>query len=260
MGGLLADFKTMRLQLLRNATMRLTYAGVAILTDPYLGARHAYTSLAGREQNPTVDLPCSIEAAVAGVDLVIISHLHNDHFDPAAVAALDKAIPMLCQPGDEARIGAKGFNNVVPLIDAELWQGISITRTGGTHGTGKWGEDLNPVSGFVFKAPGEPTVYWVGDTVYYDLVQQAIEAHHPDVIIPHCGGAELEDSGPIIMDAAQTVTLAQANPAARLVAIHMEALDHCLTSRVDLRAAADRAGIDAARLLIPADGDIVALA
>src|SRR5262245_25762146 len=141
----------MRLQFLRNATMRLMFPDVTILTDPFLGAKHAYESYADIEKNPTVDLPVSIPDAIANVDLVIVSHLHNDHFDPAAQSALNTAIPMLCQPGDEGRIAEKGFNNVVPLEKSEVWQGITITRTGGTHGTGKWGDDLNPVSGFVFQ-------------------------------------------------------------------------------------------------------------
>ncbi len=249
----------MHLHLLRNATMRLSYYDITILTDPYLGAKHSYVSLAGRENNPTVDLPCSIEEAIAGVDLVIISHLHNDHFDPAAQAALDKAIPILCQPGDEGRIAEKGFNNVVPLDDSARWQGITIIRTPGTHGTGTWGDRLNPVSGFVFQAPGEPTLYWPGDTIWYEAVEQAIRQHHPGVIVPHSGGATLEDSGLIIMDAAQTVALAQAAPEARIVAIHLDALDHCHTTRADVRAAAERAGIDPARLLIPADGETLVL-
>lgn len=247
----------MRLQLLRNATMRLNYGGITILTDPYLGAKHSYVSLGGREKNPTVELPCTIDEVIGGVDLVLVSHLHNDHFDPAAQAALDKAIPMLCQPGDEGRIGEKGFNNVVPLVEREMWQGIRITRMGGTHGTGRWGDQLNPVSGFVLEAEGEPTVYWAGDTIYYDVVRRVMDDHRPGVIITHSGGAELEDSGPIIMGAAQTVALAQAAPDARVVAIHLEALDHCLTTRADLRAEANRARIDPSRLLIPMDGETI---
>ena len=51
------------------------------------------------------------------------------------------------------------------------------------------------------------------------------------------------------------LALAAAAPAALLIAIHLEALDHCRLSRKALRAAADRAGISAERLLIPADGE-----
>src|SRR5574341_1792921 len=56
----------MKLQFIRNATMRLTYAGVSILTDPYLAAKHAYPSLRGRSRNPMVDLPFPAQAVIAG--------------------------------------------------------------------------------------------------------------------------------------------------------------------------------------------------
>jgi hypothetical protein len=75
------------------------------------------------------------------------------------------------------------------------------------------------------------------------------------VIVTHSGGAELEDSGPIIMDAAQTIKVCESLPSAKVIATHLEALDHCKTSRVALRKAADEAGIDQARLLIPGDGE-----
>src|SRR5687767_7289181 len=91
----------MLLQLIRNATMRLTYNGHVILTDPYLGRKYSYLSLGGREQNPTVELPLPTEQAINGVEMVLVSHLHNDHFDPAAWEVLPKDIPIFCQPGDE---------------------------------------------------------------------------------------------------------------------------------------------------------------
>src|SRR5688572_12327022 len=105
----------MQLQLIRNATMRLTLAGRVILTDPYLGAKGAYRSLGGREQNPTVDLPMPLDQVIDGVEMLLISHLHNDHFDPAAWEALPKHLPVFCQPGDEARISEKGFTNITPV-------------------------------------------------------------------------------------------------------------------------------------------------
>ncbi len=247
----------MQLRLLRNATMRLTYAGHEILTDPYLGSKHAYDSLAGKERNPTVDLPVTPGEAVAGAEMVIVSHLHNDHFDPAAVEILPKDIPLLCQPEDVERITGKGFTSVTPIEKELEWGGITITRTPGTHGTGTWAEQLNPVSGFVLRAPNEPTVYWCGDTIWYIGTVAAMAEHHPDIVITHSGGAELEDSGPIVMDAIQTTNVFRHAPNARVVAIHLESLDHCLTTRADVRAAAESKGLSSAQILIPVDGEIL---
>ena len=74
----------MQLHLLRNATLRLHYAGRTLLIDPMLGPVHTFRSLAGREENPTAPLPLPAEDAVRGLDGVIVSHLHPDHFDEAA--------------------------------------------------------------------------------------------------------------------------------------------------------------------------------
>jgi len=45
----------------------------------------------------------------------------------------------------------------------------------------------------------------------------------------------MQGSGPIIMDAEQTVSICLENPNARFVAVHLEALDHCPVTRAQLR-------------------------
>jgi L-ascorbate metabolism protein UlaG (beta-lactamase superfamily) len=248
--------KHMQLQLIRNATLRLRYAGHMILIDPDLAAKHSRPSFTGRSPNPMVDLPVPLAEIVTGLDLVIVSHLHRDHFD--AVEPIAAALPVLCQPGDEARIAERGFAQVTPLADALDWGGIHLERTAGQHGTGEVGQMMGSVAGFVFAAPGEPTIYWAGDTVLYDEIEAAIERYQPDIIITHSCGARWPDAAGerqlIVMDATQTVALAQLAPSSIVIATHMEALDHATISRAELRAAADAAGISPTRLLIPADG------
>ncbi len=247
----------MKLQLIRNATLRLEYAGVTILIDPMLGSKHSFDSFGGIEDNPTVDLPISASEVLKEVDLVLISHLHEDHFDAKAQEIVDKTLPMLCQPGDREIIETYGFSSVVELESETQWRDKNISRTGGQHGTGQWAKRLNPVSGFVFQSPGQPTVYWIGDSVWCDEVKSSLDKYQPDVIVTHSGGAELRDSGPIIMDATQTITVCKALPSAVVIATHMEALDHCKTSRKALQAAAEEAGVDQNRLLILEDGELV---
>lgn len=246
----------MKFQLIRNATVRMEYADITFLIDPMLGPKHAFRSFAGIEENPTVDLPAPASVVLENVDLILISHLHQDHFDAAAQNMADKSIPILCQPGDRAAIEKPGFNNVVELENQTRWQNVQISRTGGQHGTGPWAERLNPVSGFVFQFPGEPTVYWIGDSVWCEEVEDALKAYKPDVVVTHSGGAELENSGPIIMDAAQTITVCEATPSAMVIATHMEALDHCKVTRKALQDAAKEAGITPDRLRILRDGEM----
>jgi L-ascorbate metabolism protein UlaG (beta-lactamase superfamily) len=248
----------MQLQLIRNATMRLTYAGVTILTDPYLAPRHAYPSLRGRSRNPMVDLPPAAADVLKGIDAVITSHLHPDHFDAAARSMIDLATPILCQPADIDRLNEMGYRNQQAVEDRLLWHGITVIRRAGMHGSGNWSDQMGPVSGFVFQADGEPTIYWCGDTIWYQAIRETIDQYRPDIIIAHSGGAEFEDGQPIIMNATQTVDLCHYAPQAQVIAIHLEVDDHCTVTRNDLRAYADRCGIDPFCLLIPADGEIVA--
>jgi L-ascorbate metabolism protein UlaG (beta-lactamase superfamily) len=249
----------MELRLIRNATMRLKYGGRLIVTDPYLAEKHSLRSFAGISPNPLVELPCKPAEVLANAELVIISHLHTDHFDEAAQALLPNDTPILCQPGDEGEIKGKGFRNVTPLADSLDWQGISILRTAGRHGSGELAEQMGKVSGFLLRAEGEPAVYWAGDTVWYEEVARVVEAQEPDVVITHSSGASFGDSDPIVMDAEQTIAVCLAAPKARVVAVHMDSLDHGTVSRKELRAAAESSGISDSRLLIPADGETLTL-
>ena len=62
----------MQLQLIRNATLRLTYAGRLVVIDPFLAAKHTLKSFVDRSPNPLVDLPCAPEEVIAGVEMAII--------------------------------------------------------------------------------------------------------------------------------------------------------------------------------------------
>jgi L-ascorbate metabolism protein UlaG (beta-lactamase superfamily) len=250
----------LKFQLIRNATLRLGYGGRELLTDPYFAPRHSRPSFAGRSPNPLVDLPCSPEEIMAGVELVILSHLHSDHFDSEAQRLLPKDLPILCQPGDDEAVRQHGFQDVTPVPDAIEWRGLTITRTPGQHGAGAVLEQMGVVSGFVFQAPGEPTVYWCGDTLWYEPVRETIERFQPDVIVTHSSGAVWGEGGRIVMDADQTLEVCRAAPASTVIAIHLDSLDHGYVSRTDLRAHARAAGIREGQLLIPEDGESLDLA
>jgi len=239
----------MKIKLFRNATIRITYAGKEFIIDPFLLPKDTIPSFTGISKNPTVDLPCSPEEVVEG----------PDHFDQLAAQLLPSEVTLFCQPGDEAMLRQFGVRNPSAITDSTNWEGISITRTDGQHGSGVWAQHMGNVSGFVFQADGEPTVYWAGDTILYDGVRQVISEIKPDVIITHSGGAQMQESGPIIMDAEQTVSICLENPDTRVVAVHLEALDHCPITRAQLRELARTSGISDGSLLIPQDGETIEL-
>ncbi|MGM0539771.1 MAG: MBL fold metallo-hydrolase [Thermodesulfobacteriota bacterium] len=248
----------MQLQLIRNATMKVRYADRMLLTDPMLAAKGTLGSFAGAAKNPTVELPLHSRQILQDLDGVVISHDHPDHYDKEAASLLPRDLTMFCQPGDEDRLAGDGFADVRPVGHFQEWEGMTITRAEGRHGTGRMQQMMGDVSGFVFQAGGEPTVYWAGDTVWCELVQQTIREFSPDIIVTHSCGAAFPEQEPIVMDCRQTLAVAEAAPQAVVVAVHMEALDHCWVTRNMLRRKADQGSIGRSRLLIPEDGEILA--
>jgi L-ascorbate metabolism protein UlaG (beta-lactamase superfamily) len=248
----------MKIQLIRNATLKLEYAGHTVLIDPYFASKHSLPSYTGRSANPLVKLPVAIDNILDGVELVIVSHLHSDHFDSIAKERVPKQMPILCQRGDEAKIREAGFTDVSVLTDTTIWNGLTLTRREGSHGLGPVVEKMGHVMGFSLSAEGEPSMYWTGDTVLYQPVTDVINETNPDIIVTHSCGARWDDDL-IVMDAQQTVSVCQTSKSAIVIATHMEALDHATISRQDLRRAAEARGIPAAKLLIPEDGDVLVL-
>lgn len=248
----------MQLQLIRNATLKLTVAGRTILVDPYFAERHSLPSYTGRSPNPLVDLPVPVGDILDGVELVVVSHLHSDHFDRTAKEVVPKHLPVICQPGDEAAIRDAGFSDVIPLADTLVWNGLSFTRCEASHGVGPVAGKMGNVMGFLLEAPDEPSLYWAGDTVLYPPVVASILKHLPQVVVTHSCGARW-DGDLIVMDAAETVLVAELAPWATVIATHMEALDHATVGRSDLRQAAERAHIAPDRLKIPRDGETLVL-
>ncbi|CAN5179991.1 MBL fold metallo-hydrolase [soil metagenome] len=243
----------MKLRLVRNATLKLDVAGRTILVDPFFAPKHSRPSYAGRSKNPLVDLPVSPEEILDGVELVIVSHLHSDHFDAVAQSLVPKHLPLICQPGDEDKIRSFGFDNVTPLVNRIDWHGIELTRREGRHGFGPVVEKMGSVMGFSIEAPDEPTLYWSGDTVFYPSVEETIRNTAPDIVVIHPCGA-LWEGDPIAMDAQQAVAVCKAAPNAIVVATHLDALDHATVGRAELRQYASSQEIAAERLRIPDDG------
>lgn len=237
----------MRLTLVRNATLIAEIGGKRLLVDPMLddaGARPPIENTRNPVRNPTVPLPVPAEEVVRGVDAVLLTHRHRDHFDARAEELVPRDVPVFCQPEDEEPLRDLGFD-ARPVEDAIEWEGLRIARTPARHGSGRVAELLAPVSGFVL---GD--LYVGGDTVWYEGVEEAIERHRPRVAVVNAGGAEFTEGGLIVMGVDDVREVAARVPT--VVAVHMEALNHCFLSRAELRTAVPE-------VLVPDDGETLEL-
>ena len=249
----------MRIHFIRHATLVVEYGGHIFLVDPMLdaaGARPPIQDSPNARNNPLVALPARPEEFLDQVEAILVTHTHSDHWDSTAENLLAKAIPLFGQPQDEARFLAAGFTAVRPIEKSLEWNGINISRTGGQHGTGEIAQKMAPVSGFVLSSGDEPTLYIAGDTIWCGAVQHALEMHQPDVIVLNAGGARFLEGNPITMSTHDVVTVCRRAPKAKIAAIHMDTINHCLLTRQDLAFQLEAERLRD-RVAVPADGEWV---
>jgi L-ascorbate metabolism protein UlaG (beta-lactamase superfamily) len=251
----------MHVRLIRHATLLVHVGPHRLLVDPMLDPAEARPPVAGTpnaKRNPLVDLPEPPEVVVKGIDGALVTHLHSDHFDATARRLLPPELPLLCQPHDGDALREGGARDVRPVADELEWEGVRIIRTEGRHGTGELAERLGPVSGFVLVGEEEPVLYVVGDSVWSDPVRAALDAHVPDLVVVNAGGARYTEGGPITMTADDVVAVARHAPQARVIAVHLEAINHCLETRADLHQRVHDEGLRE-QVTIPEDGAEVPL-
>jgi L-ascorbate metabolism protein UlaG (beta-lactamase superfamily) len=258
--------QAVQVQQIRNATAKISYAGKTFLLDPFLAKKGTYPGFPGtfnsQQRNPLVELPMPAKELMKGVDAVIVSHTHLDHWDGGNHQFIPKNIPLFVQHEADAKtIRGQGFTDVRIADENTMFEGVRLSKAGGQHGTDEMytksqvAELLGQAMGIVFQAPGSKTVYVVGDTIWRTEVDQTLAKFKPDVIILNAGDARLVNyTGSIIMGKDDVLHAAQAAPNATIVASHMEAINHMTLSRKELREHVKQHGIQD-RVRIPADGE-----
>jgi|SRR5215469_10421455 len=117
----------MKLRLIRHATLLVDYNGQRFVVDPMLDdaeARPAIENSPNPRMNPLVPLPLPADEALAGVNGVLITHTHSDHWDTTGAKLLAKQLPLFTQPEDGAKFRAQGFSNLQPVQACFIGRGL----------------------------------------------------------------------------------------------------------------------------------------
>jgi L-ascorbate metabolism protein UlaG (beta-lactamase superfamily) len=186
-----------------TATVIIRYGGFTILTDPnFLHAGDhvhlGYGLRSLRLTNPAVEIE-----DLPPLDLVVLSHLHGDHFDRVAEEKLDKTLPIITTPHAARYLEGKGFR---PLEGLGTWESLTVskgearlrvTAMPGTHAPGPLRKVLPPVMGSMLEfgyAEGATRLrlYISGDTLVHDRLQE-IPKRYPkiDLALLHLGGTRV---------------------------------------------------------------------
>ena len=261
-----ANAAAVQIQHIRNATVKIEMAGTTFLVDPMLARQGAYPGFEGTYRselrNPTAELPMTAQQVLHNVDAVVVTHTHPDHWDEAAQRAIPKHLPVFAQNADDAQlIRSQGFTDVRVLQGQATFNGVTLTKTGGQHGSDLLYADptraqmLGPVMGVVFAAPEAKKVYVAGDTVWRPEVTQTLAQHQPEVVVLNTGSALMTgfEEHPIIMGRQDVLQATQQAPQATIIAVHMDAVNHMSLDRQTLRQFVAAQRIEQA-VWVPEDG------
>ena len=167
-------------------------AGKLAALDPYLtNSCKALGAQLGFDMDRQVPPPLPPQD-LAGIDLYLLTHSHQDHLDPETVAGYRAAGgrgPYLAPAETVERLQTLG----VPEKETTLvWPNKILTfgdlTIRATFAIPFAGDDLTHV-GYLISVTDGPTVYFTGDTDYNDLLVSAVEPHKPDVLVTVINGA-----------------------------------------------------------------------
>ncbi|HSI38936.1 MAG TPA: metal-dependent hydrolase [Xanthobacteraceae bacterium] len=162
-----------------HSAFRLDFADKVVLIDPFFSGNPAFDS--------------SRDVAVLGTTHILLTHGHSDHVgDTLAIAEATGATVVanydLCMW--LVQNGLKTFDPM-GLGGTTQQDGFTVSLVRADHASGDLvgGQAIylgNP-GGVIVKAPGEPTVWHMGDTDIFSDMALLAEIHQPEVVMVPIG-------------------------------------------------------------------------
>lgn len=125
--GWRTDLKNGSIMFVGTATTIIRYAGFTILTDPNFLHRGDHVHLGyGLRSRRLTDPALDIEE-LPRLDLVVLSHMHEDHFDRVAAEKLNRNVPIVSTPHATSKLTGMGFRSTHAL---EMWDTQTFCKGG----------------------------------------------------------------------------------------------------------------------------------
>jgi len=258
---------------LRNATFVIESEPHFILIDPMLSQKGELPPFARfrhrAQRNPIVPMPSNAAGILEKITLCLITHSqkfgikalqHTDHLDDTGVFFLrERNIPIITIQQEASYLKKLGLNVISTL---KYWQSEKmfkgeITAIPALHGHSWINKIMSNGAGFYLQLVDEPSIYISGDTVYTKDVERTLTEFKPDVSVVAAGTASLDIGDPILMSLEEIVTFVQTAPK-WVIANHLEALNHCSTTRLQLRHKLEDLSLSQI-VFIPNDGETIVI-
>ncbi|KAF2842927.1 Metallo-hydrolase/oxidoreductase [Patellaria atrata CBS 101060] len=266
-----------------TATTILEWEGIRIMTDPNFLHKGDHVHLgpgvtAERLTNPVIDMHES-----PPIDVVFLSHYHEDRFDREVEASLRRDLPIITTPHAKGCLTSMGDDSFTDVHDLDFFQSlmldfstdvsekrpaIKITGMPGKHVAGAAGvlnyfiNAVPPTNGWMIELGyySGPLVennfncgyriYISGDTVMVDELKEIPERYRDqkiDLMLIHLGGTTIPSpSTPLLvvtMDAKQGVQLLQLIQPDITIPIHFDDYSVMLSPLEDFKKAVKEAGL-----------------
>ena len=222
-------------QFIGTATVLIRHTGFTILTDPNFLHKGDHVHLGYGLKSQRLTDPAIPFDKLPPVDLVVLSHMHGDHFDQLVQEKLDRDIPIVTTPEAASALADMGFKNRHAL---STWDSLVVRRGGSTlritamparHGPPGASAPLPETMGSMLEFTADKggyRIYISGDTLVYEDLDD-IPRRYPDIDLAllHLGGTRILGVMKVTMDGKDGVKLMQLVAPHHAIPIHYNDYD-----------------------------------
>jgi L-ascorbate metabolism protein UlaG (beta-lactamase superfamily) len=162
-----------------HSTFRLDFADKVVLIDPFFTDNPAFQG--------------SRDRAIGGVTHILITHGHSDHIGDTLEIAQATGAKVVTNFELCMWLASRGLQNFDPMNTGgtTVQGGFTVTLVPADHSAGfvetGVAVPLGNANGVIVKAPGEPTVYHMGDTDIFGDMGLIAEIHQPAIAMVPIG-------------------------------------------------------------------------
>jgi L-ascorbate metabolism protein UlaG (beta-lactamase superfamily) len=240
-------------QFIGTATVIIRFGGLTILTDPNFLHKGEHVHLGYGLTSERLTDPAIALEQLPPIDLVLLSHMHEDHFDRLVQQRLDRNVPIVTTDSAAKALRTLGFRQVFGL---DKWQTLEVTKGDtvlvttampGRHGPLPVAALLPPVMGTMLDFRGNGGAYRLyvsGDTMVHGDIEE-IPRRFPgiDLALLHLGGTRLLGIVTVTMDAADGVRMLKLVAPRHAIPIHYDDYDVFKSPLSDFQKAVNEAGL-----------------